>query len=95
MYLLPTEAEVGLGELRHWVVMTTLGTRPEHLLVGKELWREKRQLLLSIPGPLLDALEVEQTVALDTAPYLVGGEGGGGRGEGGGGGDIGHRYIVQ
>ena len=76
--MFPTEAEVGLGEQVHWVLLSTLGTGPDNLLVWEQLGREEGELSLSVSGPLLDTLEVEQTVALAAAPYLRGKGGGGG-----------------
>ena len=78
MHLLSTEADVGLGKLGGGEVETALGAGPAELLPGKQLRGEEGEPSLPIPGPLLDALQVEQTVALHTTPHLRRG----GRGEG-------------
>ena len=68
--MFPTETEVGLGEEAHGELEAALGARPEELLAGEQLWREERELLLSVPRPLLDALEMKQTVTLAATPHL-------------------------
>ena len=77
-HLLSTEADVGLGKLGGGEVETALGAGPAELLPGKQLRGEEGEPSLPVPGPLLDALQVEQTVALHTTPHLRRG----GRGEG-------------
>ena len=70
-YLFPTKAVVLLRELCLRVFPPALGAGPEEVLGGEELWGEERVLLHSVPGPLLDALQVEEAVALPAAPRLV------------------------
>ena len=77
-HLLSTEADVGLGKLGGGEVETALGAGPAELLPGKQLRGEEGEPSLPVPGPLLDALQVEQTIALHTTPHLRRG----GRGEG-------------
>ena len=71
VYMFATEAEVGLWELVHRMLQSTLGARPEDLLSREQLGREERELPLPVPGPLLDALEMKQTVALAATPHLT------------------------
>ena len=70
-YLLPTKAIVLLRELCLRVLPPALGAGPEEVLGGEELGGEERVLLHSVPSPLLDALQVEEAVALPAAPRLV------------------------
>jgi hypothetical protein len=69
--VLAAEAEVGGGELGHGELEAALGAGPEELLAREEVGGEEGQLPLPVPRPLLDALEVEQAVALAAAPYSV------------------------
>lgn len=72
----PTEALVYLRALRSSVLIATVRTGPQLLLVGEEVGREDGLTLDTIHCPTLYALEMKEPVALSTAPYL----GGGGRG---------------
>ena len=71
VYMFATEAEVGLWEQVHRIIQSTLGARPEDLLSREQLGREERELPLPVPRPLLDALEMKQTVALAATPHLT------------------------
>ena len=72
-HLLATKAVVLLRELCLRVLPPALGARPQEVLGREELSGEQGVLLHSVPGPLLDALKVEEAVALLAAPYLGGG----------------------
>lgn len=71
VHLLPTKAIVLLRELCLRVLPPALGAGPEEVLGGEELGGEERVLLHSVPSPLLDALQVEEAVALPAAPRCL------------------------